>query len=129
MFYKKSSFFLSFAKFAGKHCWSLSCNEFAGLRPATLLKRRLQHRCFAVNIAKLLRTPILKNICERLFLYFRIVKKKKFILKNEKMANRKLGKVGNLGEIILSIQFFPTVKIENSDSKILEKNFRNFQGF
>ena len=45
------------------------------------------------------------------------------------MANRKLGKVGNLGEIILSIQFFPTAKIENSDSKILEKNFRNFQGF
>ena len=45
------------------------------------------------------------------------------------MANRKLGKVGNLGEIILSIRFFPTAKIENPDSKILEKNFRNFQGF
>ena len=32
--------------------------------PATLLKR-LQHKCFPV---KFLRTPILKNICERLLL-------------------------------------------------------------
>ena len=27
-----------------------------------------QHRCFPVNLAKFLRTPILKNICERLLL-------------------------------------------------------------
>ena len=31
-------------------------------------KKRLQHRCFPVKIAKVLRTPILKNICERLLL-------------------------------------------------------------
>ena len=31
-------------------------------------KKRLQHRCFSVNIAKFLRTPILKNNCERLLL-------------------------------------------------------------
>ena len=30
--------------------------KVAGLRPATLLKRRLWHRCFPVNFAKLLRT-------------------------------------------------------------------------
>ena len=29
----------------------------AGLRPATLLKKRLWHRCFPVNFAKFLRTP------------------------------------------------------------------------
>ena len=29
-------------------------------------EKRLQHRCFLVNIAKFLRTPILKNICEQL---------------------------------------------------------------
>ena len=29
------------------------------------LKKRLQHRCFPMNIAKFLRTSILKNICER----------------------------------------------------------------
>ena len=29
------------------------------LRPATLLKKRLWHRCFSVNFAKFLRTPFL----------------------------------------------------------------------
>ena len=29
------------------------------------IKKRLQHRCFLVKFAKFLRTPILKNICER----------------------------------------------------------------
>ena len=32
------------------------------------IKKKLEHSCFAVNIAKLLRAPILKNICERLLL-------------------------------------------------------------
>ena len=31
-------------------------NKVAGLRPATLLKKRLLHSCFPVNFAKLLRT-------------------------------------------------------------------------
>ena len=31
-------------------------------------KKRLQHRCFLVNIAKFLRSPILKNICEQLLM-------------------------------------------------------------
>ena len=35
---------------------------------ATLLKNRKWHRCFPVNFAKFLRTPILKNISERLVL-------------------------------------------------------------
>ena len=32
------------------------------------IKKRLQHRCFPVNIANLFRIPILKNICEWLLL-------------------------------------------------------------
>ena len=32
--------------------------KVAGLRTATLLKMRLWHRCFPVNFAKFLRTPI-----------------------------------------------------------------------
>ena len=32
------------------------------------IKKRLQHRWFPTNIAKFLRTPILKDICERLLL-------------------------------------------------------------
>ena len=31
-----------------------------------LYKKRLQHRCFPVNIAKFSRAPILKNIWEQL---------------------------------------------------------------
>ena len=34
-------------------------NKFADLRPATLLKKRLWHRCFTVNSTKFLRTPFL----------------------------------------------------------------------
>ena len=33
---------------------------------ATLSKKRLQHRCFPSNFTKFLRTPFVKNICERL---------------------------------------------------------------
>ena len=43
----------NFPKFTGKHaCWSL------------------QHSCFPVKFAKLLRTSISKNICKRLLLVF-----------------------------------------------------------
>ena len=48
-----------FAKFKGKHlCQSLFFNKVAGLRPTTLFKNRLWHRCFPVNFGKFLRTPI-----------------------------------------------------------------------
>ena len=43
-------------------------NKLAGLQASSFIKKRLQHRCFAVKLAKFLRIPILKNICERLFL-------------------------------------------------------------
>ena len=59
MFYKKAAF-KNFAILTGK-------NTF---RPATFIKERLQHRYFPVNIAKFLRTPILKNICKRLLLKY-----------------------------------------------------------
>ena len=51
------------AKLTGKHlCWSLFFNKVAGLRLATLLKKRLQHWCFPVNFAKFLRTPFFYRI-------------------------------------------------------------------
>ena len=44
----------NFAKYTRKHlCQSLLFNKNAGLRPATLLKKRLQHRCFPVNFAEI----------------------------------------------------------------------------
>ena len=48
----------NFAKFTGKHlCQVLFYNKVTGLGPATLLKKRLWHRCFPMNFAKFLRTP------------------------------------------------------------------------
>ena len=48
----------NFAKSKGKHlCQSLFFNKVAGLRSATLLKKRLWYKCFPVNFVKLLRTP------------------------------------------------------------------------
>ena len=47
----------NFAKFTGKHlCQSLFFSKDAGLRPPTLLKKRLWHRYFPVKFAKFLRT-------------------------------------------------------------------------
>ena len=43
------------------------------------VKKETSTQLFFFNIAKILRTPILKNICEQLFLYFRIMNK--FFLK------------------------------------------------
>ena len=36
-------------------------NKVAGLKPATLLKKRLWHRCFLMNFEKFLRKPFLKE--------------------------------------------------------------------
>ena len=47
----------AFAKFTRKHlCQSLFFNKVTDLRPATLLKKRLRHKCFPLNFAKFLRT-------------------------------------------------------------------------
>ena len=40
------------------------------LWPATLLRKRLWHRCFPLNFAKFLRTPFLQNTSGRLLLFF-----------------------------------------------------------
>ena len=61
----------SFAIFTGKYlCWCLFLNKNAGLQACNFIKKRVQHRCFLGNVAKFLRAPILKNICERLLLSF-----------------------------------------------------------
>ena len=43
-------------------------DKVAGLKTCIFIKKTLQHKCFPVNIAKFLKAPILKNICERLLL-------------------------------------------------------------
>ena len=55
--FHKKSVLEYFSKFTGKHqCQGLFFN-----RPATLLKRRLWHRCFSVNFANFSRTPFLQD--------------------------------------------------------------------
>ena len=46
------------AKFTRKYRIGVSFSNISDLRPETLLKKRLQYRCFPVNFAKLLRTPV-----------------------------------------------------------------------
>ena len=44
----------NFTKFKGKHqCQGLFFNKVKGLRPPTLLKKRLWHKCFPVNFAEI----------------------------------------------------------------------------
>ena len=58
----KKSVLRNFTKFTGKHlCQSLFFNKVAGLKSATLLKKRLWHRSFPENFLKFLRTPFLKE--------------------------------------------------------------------
>ena len=52
----------NFTKFTGTHlCQSLFFNKVAGLRPATLLKKRLWCRSLPVNFVKFLRTPFYRT--------------------------------------------------------------------
>ena len=68
-FQKQSS--RSVLLFTGKQlCQSLFFKKVAGLRPATLLKKRLWRRCFSVNVVKFLRTPFYMQHLWWLFLGF-----------------------------------------------------------
>ena len=49
-------------------CARVFFNKVAGLRPATLFKKRLWHKCFPGNFAKFLRTPFLQNTSDRMLL-------------------------------------------------------------
>ena len=58
----KTVVFKNKAKFIGKQLfWSLFFNKVAGLRPATLVKKRPQYSCFPVNFATFLRATFLRN--------------------------------------------------------------------
>ena len=77
--YVKKVVLKTFLNFTGKHlCWSIFFiklhaflesffNKVAGRQNCNFIKR-LHHRCFPINIAKIWRASILKNICEQLLL-------------------------------------------------------------
>ena len=58
----KRSVLKTFTSFIVKHLWW-------SLQVCNFIKKRLQHKRFPVKFVKYLRTPILKNICERLLLH------------------------------------------------------------
>ena len=65
----KTGVLKNFTEFTEKHLdWSLFFNKVADLTPATLLKKRLQHRRFPMNSVKFLRAYFLENISRRLLL-------------------------------------------------------------
>ena len=52
----------NFGNLTGNHlCWSLLFNKDAGLNVCNAIKKRLQHRCFPVNITKFLRTAFYRT--------------------------------------------------------------------
>ena len=58
-------------KFTGKRlCQIRVFNKVAGLRPATLLKKKLYHKCFPVNFLKFLRTPFSQKSSGQLLTLF-----------------------------------------------------------
>ena len=66
----KKGFLKNFTKFTGKHMYqSLYFHKVTSFRSATLLRKRLWHRCFPVNFAKFLRTPFLQSTSGRLLLW------------------------------------------------------------
>ena len=73
----KKGVLTNFTKLTGKHrCQSFFfCKSHLFLRPATLLKQRLWHRCFPVNFAKFLRTPFLTEHLRWLLLNEEILNK------------------------------------------------------
>ena len=67
VFFKKC-LLKNLAKLTGKQlCQSLFFNNVEGLRSATLLKKRLWHKCFPVNFVKRPATLIKKRLWHRCF--------------------------------------------------------------
>ena len=58
----KKAVLRNFAIYLGKTCVGVSFLKSCSLKACNFIKERPQRRCFPVNIAKLLRISILKNI-------------------------------------------------------------------
>ena len=67
----------NFAVFTRKQ---LHCSFFSDMKACNFIKKRLQHRCFSVNIVKFLRAPFWKNICKPLLLRVAFMYKKEILI-------------------------------------------------
>ena len=64
--------------------------------PATLLKKRVRHRCFPINFAKFLRTAFLQSTSEQLLLEFYALKLKSKIKKGLNFSRNEYWTLGQL---------------------------------
>ena len=72
--FSKKGVLRNFAKFTGKHlCQRLFFNKVAGLSPVTLLRKRLWHRCFPVNLWHFKDLVFYKTLLEDCFCQERLV--------------------------------------------------------
>ena len=82
--------------FVQKHSPEVFCKKKLFLKSSEISQKTarvgVQHWCFPVKFAKFLRTSILKNICERLFLF---VSPQNTIANNSVCTRRDLDKVQN----------------------------------
>ena len=117
MFFKKQGFlkkgflknFVKFIKHLGQ---SLFFNKVTDLRPATLLKKRLWHRCFLMSVVKFLRAPFLQNTSGQLVLRL-ICSPPKHLADNQPGSNsfssdQQLPKIKNVSTGLISINFCRT---------------------
>ena len=49
-------------------------DKVVGLQACNFIKKKIQHKSFSVKLAKFLRTPIFKSICERLLRHTKTTK-------------------------------------------------------
>ena len=70
----------------------------------SLIKKRLHHRCFPLNIATFLRISIFKNICEWLLPTFAADHLTINLLKNEKISPKPIKYNGQKQHIKLTCQ-------------------------
>ena len=68
VFYIKKVFLRNSQNSQENICARVFFKKVKGVRPGTLLKNKLWHRCFPVNFAKFLRAPVLQNTYGRLLL-------------------------------------------------------------
>ena len=98
----KKAFPRNFAKFTEKHLY---------LRPVTLLKKRLWHRCSPVDLAKFLRTPFLPEhlrfytclspIPASFFIFLQVVRKLFKFTNNGLQTNESLANEANSPSFLL----------------------------
>ena len=74
----KTDVFKNFAIFTGKKlCWSLFFIKFQDWRLIFLFKKRLQRRCFSVDIARFLRAAFFLKTCSlyvfKIFIWWQII--------------------------------------------------------